>query len=222
MITKNDIKLFVFDMAGTTIDEQNVVYITVCESINSFGVETTLERVLEFGAGKEKKQAITDVLDSLGIKDTVLVENIFAHFKTKLDENYKHLNVKAVKGVDLKLLELKEAGKIVVLNTGYNRKIATLLLDKLKWQKGIHYDGLITADDIKRGRPHPDMIEMAMQEFGITNPSLVLKAGDSKIDIEEGKNAGCGLNIGVLSGAQTREQLEQANPDYIIESLKDL
>jgi len=222
MKTKKDIKLFVFDMAGTTIDEQNVVYITVCEAINYFGVETKLERVLEFGAGKEKKQAIHDVLESLEINDEVLVENVFNYFKTKLDENYKHLKVTAVEGVDLKLLELREENKTVVLNTGYNRRIATLLLNKLKWEKGIHYDMLITADDIKRGRPHPDMIEMAMKEFGITDSSLVLKAGDSKIDIEEGKNAGCGLNIGVLSGAQTREQLEQANPDYIIESLKDL
>lgn len=222
MITREDIQLFVFDMAGTTIDEQNVVYITVCESINYFGVKTSLDRVLKFGAGKEKKQAIIDVLNSLGINDEDLVENIFFHFKIKLDENYKHLQVKPVDGVELKLVELKEQNKKVVFNTGYNRKIATQLLNKLKWQKGTHYDMLITADDIKRGRPYPDMIELAMDEFGITDSKFVLKAGDSAIDIEEGKNANCGLTIGVLSGAQTREQLEVAKPDYILESLKYL
>lgn len=222
MTRREDIRLFVFDMAGTIIDEQNVVYITVSEAINYFGVETNLERVLEYGAGKEKRQAIADVLESLKISDSELVDNMFAYFKLKLDENYKHLQIKAVEGVEEKLFELKGENKTIVFNTGYNRKIATLLLNKLKWEKGRHYDMLITADDIERGRPYPDMIKLAMETFGITDSSQVLKAGDSKIDIEEGKNAGCGLTIGVLSGAQNRAQLEQAHPDYILESLKDL
>ncbi len=219
---REDIRLYIFDMAGTTIDEQNVVYITVNESINQFGIQTDLKRVLEYGAGKEKRQAIIDVLKSLDIEDIELVDKIFTYFQFKLDENYKHLKVKSVEGVDDKMIELRQQKKVVVLNTGYNKKIAALLLDKLCWEKGIHYDMLITADDIKRGRPYPDMINMAMENFGISDSKYVLKAGDSVIDIEEGKNANCGLTIGVLSGAQTREQLELARPDYILESLKDL
>ena len=221
-MTREDIKLFVFDMAGTTVDEQNVVYITVCEAINQFGVETDLERVLEFGAGKEKRQAIIDVLKSLDIDNLKLANDIFTYFKVKLDENYKHLQVKSIEGVDRKMLELRAQNKVVVLNTGYNKKIASLLLEKLSWEKDKHYDMLITADDIERGRPHPDMIKMAMSQFGITDSKYVLKAGDSAIDIEEGKNANCGLTVGVLSGAQSRTQLEEAHPDYILESLKDL
>ena len=49
-----------------------------------------------------------------------------------------------------------------------------------------------------------------------------LKAGDSEIDIIEGKNSGCGITVGVLSGAQTKEQLEVANPDYILQDVTEL
>ena len=56
------IELVVFDMAGTTVDEDNVVYKTVREAINSHGYEFTLEQVLDAGSGKEKSQAIRDVL----------------------------------------------------------------------------------------------------------------------------------------------------------------
>jgi beta-phosphoglucomutase-like phosphatase (HAD superfamily) len=56
------IKLVVFDMAGTTVDEQNVVYKTVHAVINDAGYEFSLDQVLEHGAGKEKKTAINDVL----------------------------------------------------------------------------------------------------------------------------------------------------------------
>jgi phosphoglycolate phosphatase-like HAD superfamily hydrolase len=50
----------------------------------------------------------------------------------------------------------------------------------------------------------------------------MVKIGDSCIDIEEGKNAGCLLNIGITTGAQTETQLMEAKPDYIVHSLTDM
>jgi len=58
--------------------------------------------------------------------------------------------------------------------------------------------------------------------FKISESENVLKAGDSVIDIEEGKNANCGWTVGVLTGAQTREQLATAEPTLILDSLADL
>ncbi len=56
------IELVVFDMAGTTVDEDNVVYKTVRAAINASGYSFTQEQVQSAGAGKEKSQAIRDVL----------------------------------------------------------------------------------------------------------------------------------------------------------------
>ncbi|NNE76548.1 MAG: HAD hydrolase-like protein, partial [Pricia sp.] len=50
----------------------------------------------------------------------------------------------------------------------------------------------------------------------------VLKAGDSIIDIEEGKNADCGITVGVTTGAHTEEQLLSAGPTYVLHSLSEL
>ena len=66
------------------------------------------------------------------------------------------------------------------------------------------------------------MILLAMKNTGITDAEKVLKVGDSAIDIEEGKNANCGITVGVLTGAQNRAQIQEANPTYIIESLNEL
>ena len=66
------------------------------------------------------------------------------------------------------------------------------------------------------------MILFAMQHLQINDPSTILKAGDTQIDILEGKNAFCGITVGVLTGAQTKEELLAVNPDYILESLEDL
>ncbi|MBE7690314.1 phosphonatase-like hydrolase [Tenacibaculum piscium] len=220
--TKRGIEMVVFDMAGTTVDEQNVVYKTLHKAIVAANIEVSLETVLEYGAGKEKHKAIKDVLTHLKsdkLKDSQI---IFENFKKLLTVAYATLEVKPIKGIENVLLNLRSEGIKVVLNTGYDRKTATLLLDKLEWDEKIHYDALITASDVVNGRPHPDMIFQAMELLGVTDASKVLKAGDSAIDIEEGKNAGCGITVGVLSGAQTKAQLEKEKPTYILESLVNL
>ncbi|MBC7424794.1 MAG: HAD family hydrolase, partial [Ferruginibacter sp.] len=56
------IKMVVFDMAGTTVNEDNVVYKTLRKAINEAGFNFTLGQVLEQGAGKEKLQAIKSIL----------------------------------------------------------------------------------------------------------------------------------------------------------------
>ena len=49
-----------------------------------------------------------------------------------------------------------------------------------------------------------------------------IKVGDSTIDIEEGRNAGCLYNIGVTTGAHTKEELSTASPSYIFDNIYDL
>lgn len=218
----NEIEMVVFDMAGTTINEQNIVYKSLHKSINKFGIDVSLELVLSLGAGKEKYQAIKDILKYINITDTEKTDLIFEYFIEILDQEYLTAKVLPIEGVENVIENLKKDGVKVVLNTGYNSQVANALLEKLNWKKGIQYDALITADDVELGRPFPDMILKAMQLFNIVDASKVIKAGDSAIDIEEGKNAKCGITIGVLSGAQTRLQLEEAKPDYILDSLASL
>lgn len=222
-----DIKLAVFDMAGTTVNENNVVYKTVQKALAEAGVEVTLNIVLEFGAGKEKYKAIMDVLEyaetAMNITNVeVGAEEIFKNFKVLLKEAYTNLKVSPYKGVE-ELFEILRSNQIkVVLNTGYDSSTANTLLEKLGWKVGEQIDALITADDVENGRPTSEMIDRAMELFGISDSKQVLKAGDSEIDIEEGKNANCGMTVGVLTGAHTKEQLERASPTIILDSLEEL
>ncbi len=217
------IKLVVFDMAGTTVNENNVVYKTVHRAIAEAGYTVSFEQVLANGAGKEKLQAITDILKiDLGIEDAQLAKDIHKKFVVMLVEAYDTLDVKPEAGAEDVFAALKAAGINVALNTGYDAKTARSLLAKLGWAEGQQIDLLVTASDVPNNRPKPDMIQYAMHHFGITDGAQVVKVGDSAIDIEEGQNAGCGLSIGVTTGAHTREQLAAANPNYIINGLGEL
>lgn len=213
--------MVVFDMAGTTINEDNVVYKTLQKAILKEGYNVTLEEVLLYGAGKEKLQAIKDILlhvignNNLESKS----ENIFAEFLDMLENAYDTLDVQTFEGTTEVFDYLHQKNIKVVLNTGYDKKTATKLLDKLNWSQGKEYDLLVTADDVENGRPSPDMILLAMEKMNISDASKVIKIGDSAIDIEEGKAAKCGLTMGITTGAQTAEQLKTANPNYIVHSL---
>lgn len=221
---KQRIELVVFDMAGTTVDEDNVVYKTVQQVINDEGFKVSLEEVLKHGAGKEKHQAITDVLtECTKTTNVALVANIaFSKFKLALKEVYDTIEIKTFAGTEELFKDLRNNKIKVVLNTGYDKKTAALLVKKLGWIVGETIDGLVTSDDVVMGRPYGDMILLAMENTGVTDSAKVLKVGDSAIDIEEGKNANCGITAGVLTGAQTRSQLQQANPTYILESVNEL
>jgi phosphonatase-like hydrolase len=217
------IKMVVLDMAGTTVNEQNVVYKTLQKAINQQGYDLSLEQVLAQGAGKEKLKAIKDILAVYtGRREDDFAQGIYKNFISQLGEAYDVLEVAPIEGAEQLFKALKEKNILIVLNTGYDAQTAKSLLKKLHWQEGKEIDGLITASDVANNRPMPDMILLAMKKFGISSAREVAKVGDSTIDIEEGRNAGCAMSIGITTGAHTREQLESAKPDYIINSLLEL
>ena len=72
---ESKIKMVVFDMAGTTVNEDNIVYKALRNAINSVGgFDLSLEEVLEHGAGKEKLEAIKKANKS-DIEMNVLLDN---------------------------------------------------------------------------------------------------------------------------------------------------
>ncbi len=215
--------MVVFDMAGTTVNEDNLVYKTLRNAINNAGFDFSLEQVLAQGAGKEKRQAIRSVLSTYeGISDEVLTSSIYDEFIVALTYAYAKEEILPQPNVTEVFSALREKNILAVLNTGYDRSTASSIIEKLGWKEGLEFDALVTASDVSENRPYPDMIEFAMKRFDITDSSGVVKVGDSTIDIEEGQNAGCGLSIGITTGAHTAVQLKTANPDYIINDLIEL
>jgi phosphonatase-like hydrolase len=217
------IRMVVFDMAGTTVDENNIVYKTLQKTINNAGFNFSLEQVLELGAGKEKLMAIKDIIQSGGNNcDEQQANEIYISFSAELEQAYNNYKLQPQPGAEELFAMLKKKNIVVILNTGYNKATATGILQKLGWQVGLQIDGLITANDVSNNRPQPDMIFLAMQQFGITDGAEVIKVGDSIIDIEEGKNAGCKLSVGITTGAHTYGQLASANPSHILHHLSAL
>ena len=216
------IQLIVFDMAGTAINENNIVYKTIHAVIEDSGYDLDLNSVLLHGAGKEKWQAIHDILQELvqNKPDSKEVSRMYKDFQDKLKFAYKISPMHLFDGVQDTINQLRKYQIKVAFNTGYSRPVAENILKKVGIEIGRDIDLLVTSSDVQHSRPAPDMIVKACETLGI-GPENSVKIGDSKIDIEEGKNAGVKLNIGITTGAQPRNILEQAEPDFIIDHMDE-
>lgn len=210
-------------MAGTTVADDNAV---AKAFINAFGKNgiTISEQDVNPLMGYKKTMAIQIVLEKLGIEsDEELIEKIHDNFTEEMINYYESSpEVKPVANTEEILMSLKEKGVRIALNTGFPRSVALAIMDRFQWgEKGL-VDDFIASDEVESGRPDPFMIRQLMYSAGIDDPAEVAKIGDTEVDINEGRNAGCGLVVAVTTGAYSREQLQDYQPDYIIDSLTEL
>ena len=218
------IRLAVFDIAGTTVADDHAVANAFLSAFESYGYKDVSEEDVKPLMGYKKPVAIRMVLDKLEIEeDIALEEDIHEEFVSEMMDYYEYSpEVKPMPEAENVFLLLKEKGIKVALNTGFSKEIADVILRRLQWKDRGLIDDYIASDEVEAGRPQPFMIQTLMQRAGITDANEVIKIGDTEVDVNEGRNAGCGLVIAVTTGAFTKEQLQEYNPDHIIDDLSQL
>ena len=216
-------QMAVFDMAGTVINEGGMVYSLLYETMHNFGLDLVPGDVNQWhGASKYA------VLDHFLRRESTQAE--FPERRRQLrdifNDNLKqcYFSKNAISLVSPEIPELfngmRYHGTIVALNTGYPTDVQMAIIHNLRL--GGMIDDRVASDEVRRGRPYPDMINKLMLNNDIDDPGRVMKIGDTPNDILEGKRAGCAKTYGVLSGMGTREALKKAGATDILDSLLDI
>lgn len=219
------LKLCVFDMAGTTVVDRQNVHAAFINAMADYGYNVSLEEVNPL-MGYKKTTAIRQLLnihepDKEKIT-TMVVDLIHEAFEKYMVEFYATTpDLHALPFAEDLFVVLKERGIKVGLNTGFSRKVADVIVDRLGWKERNLFDYLVASDEVENGRPFPYMIQKMMTEAGVKEQE-VAKVGDTEVDINEGHNTGCLYVIGVTTGAFTREELLPYKPTHIIDNLKEL
>jgi len=216
---RGTINLVVFDMAGTTVRDNGEVVSAFSFALAAHGVKVDSSQVNRV-RGSSKKQAILELLPE-DPNRVGQAERVYRSFVETLADTYARNGVRAVEGAEEVFEDLKSRGILIALNTGFDREITNLLLNTLRWNEG-KVDAVICGDDVAQGRPAPDLILQSMKTTGVLNPDEVANVGDTVLDLRAGDNAGVKWNIGVLSGAHDRAQLEQIPHTHILSSVHDL
>jgi len=223
MQVESPIELVVFDMAGTTVSEGGAVYQCLRDTLTANGLETPADAVQDV-KGMDKYEALRILIERSAMREQLLpaLDAIHEDFVERMIEFYRvDPAVGEAPGASETFSRLRQAGVRVALNTGFSRDIAQTLIDRLNWERDDLIDASVTSDEVDRGRPHPDMIRRLMLKLGVTDPHRVAKVGDTPADLLEGKNAGCGLVVGVTQGSCARELLERFPHDYLIGSVAE-
>lgn len=214
------IQLVVFDMAGTTVHDDDGVNRSLREALAAFGLSASpanVNRVM----GLPKPEAIGRVIRQYGrVGDLAArVDDIHRDFVRRSMAFYADdPSVREVDGAGAVFDLLRSRGIRVALNSGFHRPIVDRIIDRLGWAGRV--DATIASDEVERGRPHPDMIRALMRRFDVDDPGRVAKVGDTPADLGEGSGAGCALNVGVTGGTHTREQLSACPHTHLIDDVR--
>jgi phosphonatase-like hydrolase len=219
-----ELQLAVFDMAGTTVVDRDGVNSCFRAALEEAGLRISATEVNAV-MGLPKAEAVRRLIERSALRDQLIdqVEPIHRAFVARMIRFYEtDPDLCEFPGTSETFEVLHKGGVKVALNTGFSRNIAQVIIDRLGWARNGLIDASIASDEVTHGRPHPDMIKNLMKRLGVDDPLRVAKIGDTPVDLEEGKNAGCGWLIGVTSGSHTREQLQNSPHTHLIDSVADL
>lgn len=79
---------------------------------------------------------------------------------------------------------------------------------------------IVTVEDVEHPKPHPEPVLTAVQRLH-ADPSRTIMVGDSAADIQSANAAGV-KSAGVAWSLKGVEVLQQYNPDYILNDMKDM
>lgn len=221
-----DIKLVVFDIAGTTVKDNGEIATAFHDAMIERGYDIPHEKIYPL-MGYKKPEAIKMMLEEYESD----VAGITAEYINVIHDRFIELMVQYYANTDLLqplphaeeiFAWLKERAVKIGLDTGFSTHITNVIVDRLGWLKDGKIDYVVCSNEVPAGRPYPHMIRKMMQAAGIEDPKQVIKIGDTEVDINEGKNAGCLYAIGITTGAFTRAALEPYDPDFIIDDLEEL
>ena len=204
------------DMAGTTVADDGTV-------IEAFTAAITEQHLPEAAY----QQAMTDVRSSMGqskieVFRRILGDDASARKANEAFEDHYAAAVRrgaisAVPGAEDTIMRLRDTGVRVCLATGFSPVTRDAIIDKLAW--GGLIDLALSPADAGRGRPWPDLPLTALLRLRGGAVAELAVAGDTGSDIESGVRAGAAIVAGVLTGASSRADLEQAGAPLILDSI---
>ena len=113
---------------------------------------------------------------------------------------------------------LKEKGYKLAVASNRPSKFSHILLKHLNI--GTFFDYVLCADQIRYGKPHPEMLNKIVKRFAFKK-SQALYVGDMVIDAQAGKRAKINTVI-VTTGSSSKLDIKREQPFRVISAISDL
>lgn len=205
------IDLILWDLDGTLIDSKRDIANSVHYTLKTLGLPQISDELIYSFVGNGVTPLIQQSVSQPG----------GSTFKEALEIFMKHYNEHCLDttlpfpGI-LDVLNQLSQTMVVITNKsqGFSEKIIRGLgLD-------LFFKGIYGGDTSFPKKPDPAIVHHLLKQFGVSSEKTII-IGDSRVDMETGKNAGI-LTCGVTYGFRPRSELEEVGCDYLVGTPNEL
>ncbi|HSL90575.1 MAG TPA: HAD-IA family hydrolase [Ignavibacteriaceae bacterium] len=206
------VKHLCFDLDGTLVDSSETIYKSTIATLEQLGISYNFRKD---DLDKRIGQHFVDIFNEFNVQVTDFEEFI------KL---YKSLYFDFIEdsilypGVFETIEHLKKNDFKISLLTTKAQDQADLIIDHFSLRP--YFDFVMGRVNSIPHKPAPEPLLMICEKLKVL-PGETIMIGDTELDIQCGKNAGT-RTCGVSYGYRTIRQLEDNDPDFIIDSIIEL
>ena len=207
-------KCCLFDLDGTLVNSIHSLVYCTNQALKRCGVEKELnEEQMMTIVGDGYKTQMRRSLIACGDTELVHYEEILPIYMEVFEKHCLY-EMHAYDGIPelLEALKLRGIKIAVVTNKPHDRAVDVV---EHVFGKG-YFDMIIGEREGTPKKPDPSMALLAAKELGV-KPEECMYFGDTNTDMKTGKAAGM-TTVAVLWGFRGREELEQYQPDHMIET----
>ena len=206
--------VFLFDLDGTLTDSSVGITKSVIYALIKYGIEEEDQKKLYAFIGPPLTESFQKFYGFSAEQSIEAVE----YYR----EYYREIGIfenKVYEGMKETLRQLKEKGKRLMVATSKPEPFARRIIRHFGLASYFEY---VAGMELDGGRgTKAEVIAYALQSCGIDDRGKTVMVGDREHDVIGAKKEGLDC-IGVLYGFGSREELEKAGADWIIEKPEEL
>lgn len=205
---------FIFDMDGTIFDTEKFYYQTWLEIAKKEGFIFGLEDKVRL-SGKQSNESIAYMVENFSMDEKEAIR-IRKNLNELREKKFNELDYSLKKPGLLNLLSyLRENNKNIALASSSIKSRIDFLLDR----EGVrdYFDEIISSDDITKGKPDPQIFNLAMEKIGADkNKTYIIE--DSLAGVKAAKKSGAKV---VLIIDLDESELIKSQADLVFSSLDE-
>jgi phosphoglycolate phosphatase len=209
---KRAIDLIMFDLDGTLADTGRDLADAVNHTRAHFDLPALADSLVYANVGRGVEHLLRQSLPRESSEHFQKVMQVFlARYENHL------LDATALYPDVRKTLDyFRDKKRVVVSNKVHRLTVAVL--------RGLgvetEFDAILGGDSALEKKPHPALLNDVLHRFDVPRDRAII-VGDGDTDMEAGKRAGI-ITCGVTYGLGDRDKLLAAQPDFIIDNLREL
>ena len=205
-------KVIIFDFDGTLCDTRSNIIIAFRATMEHLGLDVRDEETCGATIGLTLRDGFKSMYPDF---DDAKIDYCVETYRQIFAERRKELMPDLFPGVKETLAELRKRGYRMTIAT--SRLTDSLMLFMRHHGIDHYFEYAVGSDSVTHHKPHPEPALKTLRELNIA-PSEAIMVGDMPVDIAMAHNAGIRA-IGVDYGNATREELEAAKADWIVDSI---